>query len=339
MNIVKISYVALLLISLLIFSTNAFSCEYGKINTKEDVIGCVQKAKKGDANAQYLVGALLYRDKSYAEAIKYLKKSVAQGNSDAQLLLGIMYYEGKAVNKDINKGIKLITKAAKQGNIKAQVAIAGEYSKGDILEKDYEKSYKWGIKAARQGNVESQRLVGMLYAYGMGVAQDKEKAKWWLKKAAQKGDERSKKELNKLQKESNSNTKTASPANKNKGSNMTLYNIVMNAAGVIGGAVIPSSIAALFIGFILKFMKFGVNIRLSIYIFLGVLFSFYYDNTLEMLLAGNSLHVSVFIFSFTILFIVTRLIIGLVDFIYSLRKKAEVKDKSSYNSENENKTK
>lgn len=44
------------------------------------------------------------------------RKAAEQGNADAQVFLGVMYYKGMGVKQDQEQGIKLIRKVAKQGH-------------------------------------------------------------------------------------------------------------------------------------------------------------------------------------------------------------------------------
>ena len=62
-------------------------------------IVCLEKAAKGDAEAQYNLGYLYdTNDKpNYKEALKWLRKSADQNNADAEYALGIMYSDGEGV--------------------------------------------------------------------------------------------------------------------------------------------------------------------------------------------------------------------------------------------------
>ena len=118
MNIVKIRYYLVLLISFLMFSSNvlALAC-YSKFdNDKTNFSRCLDKSKRGDASAQYL--------------------------------LGFMYVNGDGVRKDYKKAVKWFTNAADQGHARAQNNLGYRYSKGLGVEKDYKKAVKWFTKAA-----------------------------------------------------------------------------------------------------------------------------------------------------------------------------------------------
>ncbi len=68
----------------------------------------------------YLKGVAAYRDKDYAEALRWYRKSAEQGNASAQFYLGWMYHKGQGVEKDLAAALVWYTKSAKQGNENAK---------------------------------------------------------------------------------------------------------------------------------------------------------------------------------------------------------------------------
>jgi TPR repeat protein len=88
----------------------------------------------------------------YAEAVKWYRRAAEQGNTDAQMRLGVMYEDGR----------------------------------GGLPQDDAEAA-KWYRKAAEQGNVDAQATLGFRYERGQGVSQDYVLADMWLSLAAAKG--------------------------------------------------------------------------------------------------------------------------------------------------------
>ena len=82
-------------------------------------------AEKGNAVAQYRY-AMMHRmglgtKKSRAEAQKWSRLAAKQGNSDAQQLLGSLYYKGEGVEPDdVTRAYMWYDVAAAQGNTEAQ---------------------------------------------------------------------------------------------------------------------------------------------------------------------------------------------------------------------------
>ncbi|EEH52858.1 uncharacterized protein MICPUCDRAFT_52819 [Micromonas pusilla CCMP1545] len=72
-------------------------------------------AAKGHAAAQNGVGRCHYEKGRYEEAFKWHTKSAAQGYTNAEINLGILYEDGLGVTKDISKAIEWYTKAAEKG--------------------------------------------------------------------------------------------------------------------------------------------------------------------------------------------------------------------------------
>jgi hypothetical protein len=89
-----------------------------------------------------------YIDKDFTNAYHFCKE---EENSNAQFIIGEMYYNGLVVKED-----------------RAEAAI-------------------WFRKAAEQGNAESQFVIGEMYYNGLGVKEDRAEAIIWLRKAAKQG--------------------------------------------------------------------------------------------------------------------------------------------------------
>ena len=59
----------------------------------------------------------------YKAAYQLLKPLAEEGNSNAQMMLGFMYDQGRSVPKDSAEAVKWLRKSAKQGNIGAQTTL------------------------------------------------------------------------------------------------------------------------------------------------------------------------------------------------------------------------
>ncbi|MFB3844187.1 MAG: tetratricopeptide repeat protein [Candidatus Cloacimonadaceae bacterium] len=61
----------------------------------------LQAAKRGDATAQYILGAHYFKgegvDRDYKEAVKWYRLAAEQGDDFAQFNLGLCYYKGEGV--------------------------------------------------------------------------------------------------------------------------------------------------------------------------------------------------------------------------------------------------
>ena len=63
----------------------------------------------------------------------------------AQCTLGVLYYEGKGVEKDIQKAFELYVKAADQGNPAAQKNLGLFYEHGIVIERDCVQAAKYSF--------------------------------------------------------------------------------------------------------------------------------------------------------------------------------------------------
>lgn len=145
------------------------------------------EADKGDARAQfelglqYLFGDFLSRvTADPTVGMQWLRKSAAQRDSQAQNLIGLLYFMGKVLAKDKTEAVNWFRKAAEQGNAYAQSNLGFCYHKGEGVAKDPSEAVKWYRLAAKQGEVKAQRRLGLILQAGEGVPQDCAEAALWF---------------------------------------------------------------------------------------------------------------------------------------------------------------
>jgi len=176
------------------------------------------KAKKGDAEAQYMIGMDYDMGsgvkRNSAEAIKWYRKAAEQGQKDAQFSLGLAYEKGYSTKKNEAEAIKWYRKAAEQGveaaqerlygldpevrkklreaaekgDVKTQIKLGDIYYFGRGAAEDKKEAAKWYRMAAERGDVYAQCDIGQMYQFGIGVAEDKKEAAKWYRLAAEQGD-------------------------------------------------------------------------------------------------------------------------------------------------------
>ncbi|MCT7461342.1 sel1 repeat family protein [Aliarcobacter cryaerophilus] len=84
----------------------------------------LQSANQGYTKAQLKLGTMHQSglagvDESYAKAAYWLQKAADKGDSEAQNLLGVMYWNGRGVNKNQETAIELFEKSCKRGHQQA----------------------------------------------------------------------------------------------------------------------------------------------------------------------------------------------------------------------------
>lgn len=78
-------------------------------------------------------------------------------------MLGVCYFEGRGVEKDINMGLWLIEKSANKKNPEAELKIAKIYNEGIFVEKNLQKAHDFLVISAEYGNKEAKKMLFELF--------------------------------------------------------------------------------------------------------------------------------------------------------------------------------
>ena len=92
-------------------------------------------------------------------------------------------------NYDYNTAVELYRTAGKAGDSVSQREVGLFYFKGKGVSKDLRKAYDWVVLAAENEDKKAQRYLGMMLYNGSGVEQNKKKSVYWLRRAASGGDQ------------------------------------------------------------------------------------------------------------------------------------------------------
>ena len=149
----------------------------------------IDKAKKGDRYAQYLVGRL-YQDgpvliPDSVEAQYWFDQSARQGHVPAQYALGKLYLSDDAEVCDTVLGVQWLEYAAHYRSDCAAYRLGKEYLKGEIVERNITKAVEYLTQSAEAGNQYAQYALGKLYL----DKQDGEQAHYWFTQSAAQGNE------------------------------------------------------------------------------------------------------------------------------------------------------
>jgi len=173
------------------------------------------------ALADTAAGMEAFRNKDYQKAFREWKASAEAGQAEAQFDLGVLYAQGRGVQRDLTEAAGWYRKAAEQGNAEAEFALGQMYSRGwgvprdevDAMrwfqmandpdsdgpptdwaliegygmEQDQKQAAYWYQLAADKGHAEAQFNLGRLYATGEGVPHDEEQALRWVRASASQG--------------------------------------------------------------------------------------------------------------------------------------------------------
>jgi hypothetical protein len=84
-----------------------------------------------------------YLDGEYAVAVPVFRPLAELGHPIGQWLMGIMYYQGQGVPKDMGRAFDLFKRAAEQGYFRAFAPLAKMYEAGEGTPKDLGRAYGW----------------------------------------------------------------------------------------------------------------------------------------------------------------------------------------------------
>ena len=114
-------------------------------------------------------------------------KATAQGHAGGQCKLGVCYYNGQGVARDVVRAAELFAMAAAQGHAGGQCNLGYCYHTGQGIAKDVVRAAELYAKAAAQGHAGGQFKLGVCYYIGEGVARDVVRAAELFAKAAAQG--------------------------------------------------------------------------------------------------------------------------------------------------------
>jgi hypothetical protein len=142
-----------------------------------------RSARSGNASAQYNLALILANDATpnWNAAAEWFAKAAAQGLPEAQYNLGLLYAEGKGVERNLVTAGEWYAKAAVQGLADAALDYGVMVYRGEGVQKDEKVGAQWILIAARRGNVIAQNRIARILASGKGLDTDMvEAVKWHL---------------------------------------------------------------------------------------------------------------------------------------------------------------
>lgn len=128
-------------------------------------------------------GHAAFTDKDYTRAMEILKPFAEEGDIQAQMKVGFMYFYGEGVDQDYSKASFWLSHASDSGNPIAQTMLAKMYHYGWGVEEDPQRAFALCQSAAQNGYAEAQAHLGILYAEGLGVNKNIAASVEWLYRA------------------------------------------------------------------------------------------------------------------------------------------------------------
>jgi hypothetical protein len=123
---------------------------------------------------------------SASDHVRALRDAAGQGVASAQYSLGLMYYEGNGVAKDVAEAARWFQRAADQGHANAQFVLSSMLDQGIGVGRDGGQAMSWLAAAAEQSHVPAMFALGSMYSRE-GPGRDFVQARKWFERAAQQG--------------------------------------------------------------------------------------------------------------------------------------------------------
>ena len=97
------------------------------------------------------IGYKYYQKGNYEKALKIWAVEAEEGNQEAFYYIGLLYFLGNGVEKNLPLAFEYCQKAAVMGSPRAQNNLAFMYMNGLGVEKSYIDSYVWASVAIKNG--------------------------------------------------------------------------------------------------------------------------------------------------------------------------------------------
>lgn len=137
---------------------------YIKKDVKEAEKWFVSARILGDNFAAHQLGVIYKKDRKYKEMLENFEFAASHDFTPSITELGVQFYDGVLVNKDIDKAFKYFERAALRNDVLAQNNLGWMYEHGEGVEKDIEKAKYWYQQAFDNGfegaylNIERLKL-------------------------------------------------------------------------------------------------------------------------------------------------------------------------------------
>ncbi len=132
-------------------------------------------------------GAELVQQGKQTEAIGLFRDSADSGDPSGDYALGVMYFEGTGVPKDMQKSTRHFRKAAQRGHVLAQYNLGNAYVHSRGVPRDLDQAEKWWREAATRGYARAQFNLGALLYNDSTLPALREEGIAWYRAAAQGG--------------------------------------------------------------------------------------------------------------------------------------------------------
>jgi hypothetical protein len=121
------------------------------------------------------------------QALELFTRAAAAGDPIGEYGLGVLYFQGSGVARDIDESTRHFRAAAQRGHVLAQYNLGNAYLHGRGVEKSLDDAEFWWRKASVAGYVRAQYNLGTLLLENAGTEELKEEGIAWLRASAERG--------------------------------------------------------------------------------------------------------------------------------------------------------
>lgn len=149
-----------------------------------------QAAHGGLPDAELMLGTILeYEGGKDAQALSHFMKAATQNHPAAQMKVGVAYYQGRGVERDVSKAETWLRKAAQGGEVEAFALVGDINLQGDGIDPNFLEAHSWYRRAVEAGHIGAAVTLAQLVYNGMGCEPDPAEAKQLLDFATDRGSE------------------------------------------------------------------------------------------------------------------------------------------------------
>lgn len=141
--------------------------------------------QNGDSQSCVYLVNQMYQQNDNDSAKKWLEIAAKQNMPFAYTGLGLIYEEGRGVEKNEMRAKQFYEQAANFNDANAQYNLGAIYADSDNIANDYELARQWYEKAAEQNHIHAHIALAFLYLEGRGVKANTEKARSYLSRVCE----------------------------------------------------------------------------------------------------------------------------------------------------------
>jgi TPR repeat protein len=132
-------------------------------------------------------GSIHAQQSPSSSTVQQTLQAAAAGDAQAMCGVGVMYFTGSGLPRDLGQAMTWFQRSAAAGNASAMQNLGFMYANGAGVPRDFTQAMNWFQKAADLGDAGSMNFIGVMYDKGAGVPRDDAQAMVWFRKAADTG--------------------------------------------------------------------------------------------------------------------------------------------------------